>query len=320
MTAKRCWSCGTTFYSDYGAVKCNVCQQTEALTRLSNQQAADARRQATLDAQAAARQAQALINAENARIDAINTQTQVIMESSIKPADAYKRGYSYPDTELRGSNPAELTVIFLETGNLSWEWHHLYITPILQQEFARGLSNRFDKIPNQFALLKSCAFEAGKGNANGTTKSPFTLTPGPQLGGVKIRTKAFDSKFSSVLNEKTGEIVMKWNAPFSNTELNNQYEAGIKQVSSELNKPDKMNYRLRFEVPELKAERAHLRFINRLDAVYRLLFIIAPIYACYLILAYATPGIALMMLISVPFVWKFFKRKYRTWSANNNLS
>ncbi len=320
MTAKRCWSCGTTFYSDYGAVKCNVCQQTETLTRLSNQQAADARRQAASDAQAAARHTQALVNAENARIDAINTQTQAIMESSIRPADAYKRGYAYPDSEYRGLNPIELDVWYLETGSLHYEWHHPYITPTLQQEFARGLADRLNKIPNQFALLKSCAFEAGKGNANGTTKNQVCMTPGPVLGGIKIRTKTVDTKFYSVLDEKTGEIVMKWNKPFSNEELNNQYAAGVQKVCDEVNKPDKMNYRLKFEVPELKAERMIFKSRKRLDVVFRLLFIIAPLYACYLILSYMTPGIALLSLISVPFIWKFLKKKHRAWVAKHNLN
>lgn len=320
MTAKRCWSCGTTFYSDYGAVKCNVCQQTETLTRLSNQQAADARRQANLDAQAAARHTQALINAENARIDAINTQTQAIMESSIMPADAYKRGHDYPDSEYRGLNPIELEVWFTETGSPYYEWLHPYITPTLQQEFARGLADRFRKIPNQFTLLKSCAFEAGKRNASGTLESRFTLTPGPTLGGTKLRTKAVDSKFYTVLDENTGEIVMKWNEPFSNAELNKQYAAGVQQVCDEVNKPDKMNYRLRFEVPELKAERMIFKSRKRLNVLYRWLFIIAPLYACYLILAYMTPGIALMSLISIPFIWKFLKKKHRAWVAEHNLN
>ena len=323
MTAKRCWDCNNTFYSDVGAIYCNVCNQARK-TRQSNERQA---RQDQWAAEQAQREAariqaqhtQALINAENARIAAINHQTQVIAESAITTKYAYDRGYNYVDNEFGYSNPAELEIEVSEYGVLSWKWQHPYITDRLNDEFKKGLGAKLNQYPNVYADIKASAKRIGQGNADGTFPSThFTLYTGLKIGGVDIKTNGFKSYFTSEVDEQTGELKMNWNHPFTNDELNEAYKEGASEVYWAENTDEKKNYRLKFVVPEIQAAREHTKGIRRLDKLFRFSVYGVPILFFWLMWQLTSGWVTFLMLI-IAFIMPSMIRKhhYKWWNNNS---
>lgn len=323
MTAKRCWECNNTFYSDFGGLYCNVCNQA-IKTRQANERQASQAQWAAEQAQreAASIQAQhtqALINAENARIAAINHQTKVIAESIIKPKEAYDRGYNYVDNEFRHGNPAELKIEVYEDGSINGKWQYLYITDRLNTEFKKGLGARLNQYSNIYDTLKASAKATGKGNADGSFSSThFTLHTGLTIGGVVIKTKGFRSHFTSTIDEETGELKMNWKEPFKDPVLNQAYKDGVNEVYWAENTDEKKNYRLRFEVPELIAAREHTKGIRRLDKLFRFSVYTAPILFFWLMWQ-LTSGWATFFMLIIAFMMPSMIRKqhYKWWNNNS---
>lgn len=321
-TAKTCWECYSTFYSKYGAIYCNVCAQARKSREYSDRQARQNRWEAEQlqreNARIQAQHTQALVNAENRKIAAINHQTQVIEESAITTKYAYDRGYKYIDDEFGYSNPAKVEIEVGEYGGLKWRWNHPYITDRLNTEFQKGLAARLNSYPNIYETLKASAKRIGQGNADGSFPSTyFTLYTGLKIGGEDIKTNAFNSHFTSVLDETTGELKMNWNEPFKNAELNQAYLDGVNEVHWTENTEEKKNYRLRFEVPKLLAEREHNKHLRRLNKTYQLLLGLFPI-AFLVIFWQITSGWAtLLSFIALPFIWKFLEKKHTAWQIEN---
>lgn len=322
MTAKRCWDCGTTFYSDYGAVRCNVCHQGRETRKHSDQQAREAQReaqwQAEQDRAAQARHTQALINAENARIAAINHQTQVIMESGITSKYAYDRGYNYIDTEFDWSNEANLSIQVNEYGSLGWNWNHPYLTDRLNEEFKKGLADKLNTYPSIYDTIKASARQAGKQNAEGTLGSRFWLHTGLKIGEVDIKTKTFNSKFTNTLDEETGEQVMRWSQPFENEELNQAYLDGVNEVHWVVNTPEQMNYRLRVQVPELKAERIIAKETKRWNKIFKVLVYVIPIMFFLLMWQVTSSWVLYGMLIVSIVMRNGLEMLHEKWAENNS--
>lgn len=321
MPAKRCWECSNTFYSDFGAIYCNVCNQARKNREHSERQARQDRWAAEQAQREAARiqaqHTQALINAENRRIAAINHQTQVIQESIIPSKDAYERGNDYPDTEFGVSNAAELEVEVNENGTLSWKWYPPYATDRLNNEFSRGLSNNLSRY-NIYTTIKDSAKRAGKQNAEGTLPSRFTLHTGLSLARIPIKTKVFDSKFTNVLDESTGEQVMRWNQPFQSEELNKAYLAGVNEVHWAVNTEEKKNYRLKFEVPKLIAERKIAKATKNYNKLYKVMVILLPILFFYFTWPITSGWVAFFVFVSSILMYKFLKKKHIKWQETNN--
>lgn len=324
MTAKTCWECNTTFYSKYGAIYCNVCTQARKTREHNERQARQARYEAEQiqreNARIAAQRTQALINAENRRIAAINHQTKVIMESSITSKAAYDRGFKYVDSNFKHNNEAKLSIEVNEYGTLEWRWNHLYLTDRLNDEFKKGLGDRLNSYKNIYDTIKASAKQAGKQNANGTLQSHFTLHTGLNIGGVAIKTKSFNSQFTNVLDETTGEQVMRWNEPFTNPALNQLYLDGVNEVHWEVNTDEKKNYRLKFEVPKLIAEREHNKYMRRLNKTYQLLLGIFPIAFLFIFWNITSGWGTVISFIALPFIWKFLEKKHTTWQIDNRNS
>lgn len=322
-TAKTCWECYSTFYSKYGAIYCNVCAQARKSREYSDRQARQNRWEAEQlqreNARIQAQHTQALVNAENRKIAAINHQTRVISESVIKPADAYSKGYNYVDYEFAHGNSSNLEVEVTEYGGLTWKWKHPYVIDNLNEQFRKGLYDKLGKI-TVYPAVKSCAYQAGKQNADGTLPSRFFLRTGLTLGGVEIKTKLFESNFTNTLNEITGEQEMHWNEPFTNTELNQAYRDGVNEVHLEVNTDENKNYRLKVEVPELKAERERNNYLKKLNKTYQILLGIFPI-AFLIIFWNITSGWGtLLSFIAMPFIWKFLEKKHTNWQIENKDS
>lgn len=318
MSAKRCWECNTTFYSDYGAIYCNVCHQARQTRQANERQARQDQWQAEQNARIQAQHTQALINAENQRIAAINRQTRVIAESVIKPKDAYDRGYKYPDNEFRYSNPAELEIEVNERGELLWRWNHLYIIDELNNQFRQGLGARLNQHKNMYNTIKDSAKQAGRQNADGSLPPRFTLYTGLSIGGKAVNTKAFNSRFTSRIDEKTGELKMNWHEPFESAELNQAYKDGASEVYQAENTEEKKNYRLKFEVPKIKAAREQTRFIRLLNTVFKISRYGLPLLALYLVWQLLTGFTFLFSLVGVFVFYVGLEHLHEQWQIKNN--
>lgn len=323
MPAKRCWECNNTFYSDYGATHCNVCDQAIKTRRANERQARQDRWEAEQAQREAARiqaqHTQALINAENRRIAAINHQTQVIQESAITSKYAYDRGYNYVDNEFGYSNPAELEIEVGEYGSVKWKWHHQYVTDRLNTEFQKGLGARLNSYPNIYDTIKASARQAGKQNAEGTLASRFTLhTGGMTIGGTPIKTGTFNSNFKSWIEEETGELKMNWSEPFDNADLNQAYKDGASEVYWAENTDEKKNYRLKFEVPKLIAAREYTKGIKRLNTVFKIFRYALPLLALYIVWQVLTGWTFLFSLIGVYLFYGGLEYLHEQWQIKNN--
>lgn len=324
MTAKRCWECNTTFYSDFGAIYCNVCNQaiknrehSDRQIRQDRWQAEQAQREA---ARIQAQHTQALINAENRRIAAINHQTRVISESAITTKYAYDRGHQYIDDEFGYNNPAELKIEVNEYGALEWKWNQLYITDRLNSEFKKGLGARLNQYPNIYDTIRASATRIGTGNADGSFPSTyFTLYTGLRIGGVDINTKGFKSYFTSTLDEVTGELKMNWNEPFKNADLNQAYKDGVNAVYWVENTDEKKNYRLKFEVPAIQAERSIAQSKRRLSKLYTVLIALFPFLAIYIAWNVSSGFVFGALLAIIYYVWKFLKKTHLEWKQTNAI-
>lgn len=322
MTASRCWDCNTTFHSGYGAIYCNVCYQARE-TRRRNERQAQKDRWAAEQAQREnariqAYHTQALINAENKRIAAINHQTRVISESIIKPKDAYDRGYKYIDDEFGYSNSANLEVQVEEYGNLSWTWNHPYVTDKLNDEFRKGLGSRLGQYKNIYDTIKASAKQAGKQNAEGTLTSNFSLYTGLTIGGVKVGTKGFNSHFKTEIDEVTGELKMNWSEPFENDELNVAYKEGASEVYWAENTDEKKSHRLEFDVPEIKKRRRHVRNLRILDKLFRLSVYTLPVLFFLLMWNITTGWTTFAMFVLSCFMPKLIRKMHYKWWDNNS--
>lgn len=322
MTAKRCWECSNTFYSDFGAIYCNVCNQARKTREANDRQARQnqwAAEQAQREAaRIQAQHTQALINAENQRIAAINHQTQVIQESAITSKYVYDRGYNYVDNEFRYGNPAELEIEVIEDGGLNWQWHHLYVTDRLRDEFKKGLGARLNQYSNIYQTIKASAKQAGRQNANGSLQHHFTLHTGLKIGGVEIKTKGFKSHFTSTIDEKTGELKMNWKEPFKSKELNQAYKDGVNEVYRAENTEEKKNHRLKVEVPKLIAAREITKGIKRLDSVFKFSRYALPILVLYIFWQIFSGWPFLFSLVAVYGLYGLLEYLHEEWQIKNN--
>ena len=322
MASQRCWDCSNTFYSNTGGLYCNVCYQARE-TRKRNDRQAQQDRWAAEQAQREhariqAQHTQALINAENQRIDAINRQTQAIMESGIRTKDAYDKGYKYIDDEFGYSNSSEVEIWVGEYGSLAWNWNHPYITDRLNDEFKKGLGARLNQYTNLHDTIKASATQAGRQNANGTLQNYFTLHTGLKIGGVDIKTKGFKSHFTSAIDEETGELKMNWNEPFTNAELNQAYKDGVNEVYGKENTDEKKLHRLEVDVPEIKNRRKHVRNLRVLDKLFRLSVYTLPVLFFLLMWQVTTGWSTFFMFIASCFMPKFIRNRHYKWWDNNS--
>jgi hypothetical protein len=324
MAAQRCWDCNNTFHSNTGGLYCNVCYQARETRKRNDRQAQQDRWAAEQaqreNARIQAQHTQALINAENARIAAINHQTQVIMESGIRIKDAYDRGYKYIDDEFGYSNSTEVEIWVGEYGSLAWNWNHPYITDRLNDEFKKGLGARLNQYANLYDTIKASATQAGRQNANGTLQDYFTLHTGLKIGGVDIKTKGFRSHFTSTIDEDTGELKMNWNEPFTNSELNQAYKDGVNEVYWSENTDEKKSHRLEFDVPEIKNRRKHVRNLRVLDKLFRLSVYTLPVLFFLFMWNITSGWTTFFMFIASCFMPKFIRnRHYKWWDSNSEF-
>jgi hypothetical protein len=323
MAAQRCWDCNNTFHSTTGGLYCNVCYQARETRRHNERQAQKdqwAAEQAQREhARIQAQHTQALINAENQRINAINRQTQAIMESGIRTKDAYDKGYKYIDDEFGYGNSADVEIEIGEYGGLTWKWNHPYITDRLNDEFKKGLGARLNQYKNIYDTITASAKRIGQGNADGSFPSTyFTLYTGLKIGGVDIKTKGFKSHFTSTIDESTGELKMNWNEPFTNSELNQAYKDGVNEVYGKENTDEKKLHRLAFDVPEIQAKRKLVRKMHRLDKLFRISVYAIPVLFFLLIWQITTGWTTFFMFIASCFMPKFIRNRHYKWWNNNS--
>lgn len=323
MTASRCWDCNTTFHSGYGAIYCNVCYQARETRRRNERQAQKdqwAAEQAQREnARIQAYHTQALINAENQRIAAINQQTRVISESIIKTKDAYDRGYKYIDDEFGYSNSAEVEIEVGEYGGLTWKWNHPYVTDRLNDEFQKGLYSRLNQYKSIQDTITASAKRIGQGNADGSFPSTyFTLYTGLTIGGVDIKTKGFKSHFTSTIDEDTGELKMNWNEPFTSSDLNQAYKDGVNEVYWKENTDEKKLHRLAVDVPEIQTKRKLVRKMHRLDKLFRISVYAIPVLFFLLMWQITTGFTTFFMFIAACFMPKFIRNRHYKWWNNNS--
>jgi hypothetical protein len=270
-----CYSCGTIFSSSFYSGKCSTCQQTD---RITEQKARDNRdQQANFEAQRIAsqeaqwrqermheeqlqqNQAIALLNAHNAMrtAAAIEKQTQAIFETSIKPEDAYNKGYNYINSSFGYDNLSNLKLEVSEDGVVFGSWDkEPYITPTLNEQFFDGMYAGIDALPRiDVEVLWQQAYQAGRQNAKGTLGSQFCLDPNLEINSTRIYTAVYNSEFEFQLDEETGWLGMKYRPPFDGKYLSAAYKQGVDEAFVELNTPEMMEHRLATEVAEIKSKR-----------------------------------------------------------------
>lgn len=265
MSRNTCLGCGTVFYSNFYGSRCSACQQTD---RLSDQMERD--RQLTREAQwqqermheeqMQQNQALAALSALNAQMtaSAIERQTQAIFETAIKQEDAYKKGFNYINSNFGIDNdPCNVQLEVSEDGVIFGWWDkEPYITPILNEKFFDGMYNFMNTLPRiDKQHLAQQAYMAGEQNAAGTLNSHFYLNSGFKINDVDIYTAAVNSNFKFNLDEDTGKLGMSWDSPFQSDYLNDAYDQGVDTVFDKLNTPEMMQFRLDYEIPELKRQR-----------------------------------------------------------------
>jgi uncharacterized Zn finger protein (UPF0148 family) len=302
MAAKRCWECSSTFYSDYGAIYCNVCTQARKNRQYQEQQARE-------NAYQQARYNQALINAENQRIAAINHQTRVLAETAIRPKDAYQRGYDYVEEELAYSNSAKARLEIDENGRVRAFWEHPYITDHLNDEFQKGFSAKVNGFRDVFHEIKASATQAGKQNVEGTLPARFRL----HTGLKSIHTKTFDSHFIRNVDENTGELTVTWNKPFTNETLNKAYEDGVNEGLRLANTERQKQHRLEFEVPEIQAQRKKTEDLRFADRLFSVSTWAVPILFFLLMWQITSGFVTFFMFIAAIILRNSIKNEYMQW-------
>lgn len=260
---RTCFTCGNTFFSSYGT-KCSACQQTD---RLSKQFEQNRQNEAQVRLQQERMHEQQLeqnqqIAALNALLSERNTaaierQTQAIFEMSIRPKDAFDKGFNYTNAYFGKDNPYDLELEVSEDGVVFGWWDgEPYITPALNEKFFDGVYAFLDTIPRiNTEVLRQQAHAAGRENAAGTLLSRFHLNSGFEINSVTIYTDTFDSNFQFELDEETGELKMFYDFPFKEQYLNDAYTQGVNEVYSELNTQEMKDFRLAFEIPKIKQQR-----------------------------------------------------------------
>lgn len=326
MTKRMCWSCGTTFYSDFFVGRCNVCQQGEALAKQSAKQAQQAISQAEdlqrRNAAAAEHNARIIAAAEEQRAAAIRQQTKIIAESAITLDEAYNEGYNYITDDFVHGNSSNLKITATEYGVLSWTWNSPYVTDRLQKQFRKGLADRLNRIegtgvPAKEAMLDS-AKRAGTQNAEGTLSSYFVLNTDIYVNGVEVKSAPVQSNFTSTLNEETGELVMRWNHPFTDDELNQAYLDGVNEVHWRVNTEEQKLHRLNTDVVHIKNERKKSKNLKRYNKLYGILTVVIPLFFVY-VCWFITTGLYTLLSFGAAWgLWKWLKNKHHDWQMNNH--
>lgn len=154
-------------------------------------------------------------------------------------------------------NPYNVELEVSEDGVIFGWWDkEPYITPVLNERFFDGMYDFMGTLPRIDAKqLAQQAYLAGKQNAEGTLNPHFLLSSGFKINNVDICTAAVNSNFVFNLDEDTGKLGMSWDSPFRSDYLNDAYDLGVDEAFNELNTTDMKEFRLEFEVPELKRQR-----------------------------------------------------------------
>ena len=265
MSRNTCLGCGAVFYSNLYGNRCSTCQQTDKLSdqmerdRRLNQEA-QWQHERMHEEQMQQNQAIAALNALNAlkTASAIERQTQAIFETAIKQEDAYQKGFNYINSYFGiDDNPYDVQLEVSEDGVIFGWWDkEPYITPTLNEKFFDGMYDFMGTLPKiDKDQLAQQAYLAGKQNAAGTLDPYFFLNSGFKINNVDIYTAAVNSNFEFDLDEDTGKLGMSWDPPFKSDYLNTAYEQGVDEVFNELNTPDMKEFRLAYEVTEIKRQR-----------------------------------------------------------------
>lgn len=265
MSQNTCLGCGTVFYSNLYGSRCSACQQTDKLSaqlernRQLNQEAQWQQEQMHQE-QMQQNQAIAALNAFNAlkTASAIERQTQAIFETAIKQEDAYQKGFNYINLYFGvDDNPYNVQLEVSEDGVIFGWWDkEPYVTPVLNERFFDGMYDFMGTLPRiDKEQLAQQAYLSGKQNAAGSLESQFVLDSGFKINNVAIYTAAVNSNFEFDLDEDTGKLGMYWDSPFQSDYLNDAYDRGVDKVFNKLNTQEIKEFRLAFEVTELKRQR-----------------------------------------------------------------
>lgn len=304
MSQQNCTSCGTVFYSQYLTLKCNVCKQTEAMEKQHRLNRQQARELDEANAEINARNAHNLLQAEYARIAAINHQTRAIEDSVISPKEAYSRGYNYIDTEWLRGNPCNLILQINKYGALNGIYDPPYVIPVLGDNFFKGLSTKISSYnKNAFESMKKSAYYAGKEHVNGTLAANFYLNTDVTIKGREIPTLTFRSNISSSIDEDTGELNFTWDPPFGVDALDQRYAKGVNEEAEKLNTDELKQHRLENDVVEIKAHRKKINretlTANMLRYIYPNLILSFLILAPYIVWHVTTGWVTFFSLIGI---------------------
>ena len=323
MSARQCWDCKTTFYTEYGAIYCNVCNQARKNREYQEEQAREDRYRAEQIQAENARAARALQQAEYDRIAAINYQTKVIAEGAITSKEAYNHGYNYIDKGSPNNNPANLDVKVSDWGSLQWTWDHIYLTDRLREQFRQGLQARLNKVSTTkaYETMRANAKWAGRENALGTFPTHFTLYTGVKIGTGDIPSVAANTDLKRIINEKNGEVTYTWNVPFpDNDDLNYYYQEGVEEVAKEENTPLKRAERLATEVVAIKKERWKGRRVRMYNRTFKLVIYTFLAYSILQTIAmFTVAGVIASSVTGFIFygIWELLKTLLYKWQMHN---
>lgn len=289
MDTITCYRCSNTFLG-YGGL-CTNCQQTEALKK---EQEKSRELQEKIHSENIALQRRIAQEAENARQQAYYLSEQNSRreaESQVSSDDAYGFGANYINLDFGNDNSFNLEIFVGEDGDLWANWTEPYLLPHLNNSFKAGLLSSLGNYSSPGRkYIEEMAYAAGYQISTGKLNSEaFNLgANGLIINGIQITTKNYCVNLIRELNESNGFITYKYNMPFNDEMLNEEFSKGINAGTEEMNSEELKNLRLSLEVPEIQKNRKQESLQKFISIVWIIFSVLAPFIGWYLGWQYTT--------------------------------
>lgn len=274
-----CIKCGVVYPAVglFGFNVCPLCRQRESVQsesaknrELTEESARSQSRILEKRQDELERHNESLEEIESLKADALDRQTQLLLEKTISVEEAYQEGFSLsadgllnPGDEYSPSIYAhELKLAISEdTGKIfAWKIEPYFITPRLKKAYYNGVVARLDNEVIELQSIYDQAYRIGLSGYFSKFLVPYKVDIAcdtafyiecnwldSNTGKLwKVRTQMFEPKFTLTLNEANGEIECTYSPEsFSaNVELEESYFNGVRDCISKKNATDLCQQRL----------------------------------------------------------------------------
>jgi hypothetical protein len=261
MSYRDCWRCRNTFYTESYSSLCSVCVQTQAIEQINrNQQQNDYLRQlAAQEAQLefAAKMKEISDNHKRKIKESEERSEKIKTQIRIKSEEARNYGYGYIDNEFFNvKNPLNLKLYVDKSIKMQCAYEDPYLLDRLNEKFSEGIRERLCEIKPNREIMREEAYRAGKNcadslrvhligyrSADATKAAIIHINTGIKVNTFKVYLSDVETNFKSKTSAETGELVMAWDSPFEDEDLNSEFYRGAQEICAAMN------------TDELKAER-----------------------------------------------------------------